>query len=83
MVTAINASKNINTPPTMGNTMGIKGTMASVASGVCSGVASWGLAGVDMSVLSKVAARSFRGKFVADRRWYGFDFTKTARWLPT
>ena len=31
--TAINASKNINTPPTMGSTMGIIGTMASVASG--------------------------------------------------
>ena len=39
--TAMNASKNINTPPTIGSTMGIRGTMASVASGVCAGVASW------------------------------------------
>lgn len=32
MYTAMNASRNINTPPTTGSTMGIRGTMASTAS---------------------------------------------------
>ena len=49
--TAINASNNINTPPTMGSTMGIKGTTASTASTSWSGV--WG-AGADMVILSMV-----------------------------
>lgn len=49
MDTAINASKNIKTPPTRGNTKGIIGTMASTAS------TSWAVvwvAWVDMLVLS-------------------------------
>jgi hypothetical protein len=50
--TAIKASKNINTPPTNGKTKGIKGTMASTASGSWSGV--FGVCGADMVVPSVV-----------------------------
>jgi hypothetical protein len=48
MKTAMNASKNMSTPPTKGNTMGINGTMASVASGAW--VSCWGV-GADIVFL--------------------------------
>jgi hypothetical protein len=54
METAIKASRNISTPPTIGNTMGINGTMASTGStSVVSGAAGW-LAGADMAGFQKI-----------------------------
>jgi hypothetical protein len=51
--TAIKANKNINTPPTIGSTMGIKGTIASTGSiSVLAWAVSW-LAGADMVVFQK------------------------------
>jgi hypothetical protein len=47
--TAMKANKKINTPPHRGNTMGISGTMASIASTSCFSSLEWLGAGADMA----------------------------------
>ena len=66
--TAMKASKKINTPPHSGNTKGMSGTMASIASTLCFSSLGWLGAGADMA---------FPGlQYVAEGFWRHFTVSQ-------